>query len=62
LSGFTGEVDLAALKLSGLVGQLIKDVKVINTGSIASALVLRGVRATAGAKAAIEAAGGRVEA
>jgi large subunit ribosomal protein L15 len=62
LIGFEGEVDLAALKASGLVRHLIKDVKVINTGSIAKALVLRGIRATAGAKAAIEAAGGRIEA
>jgi large subunit ribosomal protein L15 len=62
LMRFDGEVDLSALKLSGLVGQLIKDVKVINTGSIDKVLVLRGIRATAGAKAAIEAAGGRLEA
>jgi large subunit ribosomal protein L15 len=62
LVGFEGEVDLAALKLKGLLGQLIKDVKVINTGSITVPLVLRGIRATAGAKAAIEAAGGRIEA
>ena len=62
LSGFTGEVDLAALKAVGLVGQLIKEVKVIKTGELNSALVIRGLRATAGAKAAIEAAGGRLEA
>jgi large subunit ribosomal protein L15 len=61
LSSFEGTVDLAALKLSGLVGQLIKDVKVINTGVITTPLTLRGIRATAGAKAAIEAAGGKVD-
>jgi large subunit ribosomal protein L15 len=62
LSGFTGEVDLATLKAVGLVGQLIKEVKVIKTGELTTALVIRGLRATAGAKAAIEAAGGRLEA
>jgi large subunit ribosomal protein L15 len=62
LSGFTGEVDLSALKAVGLVGQLIKEVKVIKTGELNTALVIRGLRATAGAKAAIEAAGGRFEA
>jgi len=61
LSSFEGTVDLATLKLSGLVGQLIKDVKVINTGAITVPLTLRGIRATAGAKAAIEAAGGKVD-
>jgi large subunit ribosomal protein L15 len=62
LSGFTGEVDLAGLKAVGLIGQLIKEVKVIKTGELTTALVVRGLRATAAAKAAIEAAGGRLEA
>ncbi|TAH09761.1 MAG: 50S ribosomal protein L15 [Curvibacter sp.] len=54
------EVDLLALKQAGLVGQLIKVVKVVKTGSIAKAVKLNGIGATAGAKAAIEAAGGSV--
>jgi len=54
------EVDLLALKTAGLVGQIAKVVKVINTGAIAKAVKLTGVGATAGAKAAIEAAGGSV--
>ena len=53
-----GEVDMLTLKQAGLVGQNAKVVKVINTGSIASAVKLTGIGATAGAKAAIEAAGG----
>ena len=53
-----GEVDLLALKQAGLVGQLARVVKVINTGSLSKAVKLTGVGATAGAKAAIEAAGG----
>lgn len=54
------EVDLLALKQAGLVGQLAKVVKVVNTGAIAKAVKLNGIGATAGAKAAIEAAGGSV--
>ena len=52
------EVDLAALKQAGLVGEIAKVVKVINSGSLTKAVKLNGVGATAGAKAAIEAAGG----
>ena len=54
------EVDLLALKQAGLVGQLAKVVKVIKTGELSKAVTLKGVGATAGAKAAIEAAGGSV--
>lgn len=54
------EVDLLSLKQAKLVGQLAKVVKVINTGAIAKAVKLNGIGATAGAKAAIEAAGGSV--
>ena len=52
------EVDVLALKKAGLVGELAKVVKVIKSGSITKAVKLNGVGATAGAKAAIEAAGG----
>ena len=54
------EVDLLALKQAGLVGQLIKTVKVVKTGELSAKVVLKGLGATAGAKAAIEAAGGSV--
>ncbi len=54
------EVDLVALKAAGLVGELIKVVKVIKTGELNRKVALRGIGATAGAKAAIEAAGGSV--
>jgi len=54
------EVDLLTLKSSGLVGQMIKNVKVINTGTISRAVKLNGISATAGAKVIIEAAGGSV--
>ncbi|RDI28460.1 50S ribosomal protein L15 [Pseudacidovorax intermedius] len=54
------EVDVLALKQAGLVGQLAKVVKVIKAGELTKAVKLTGVGATAGAKAAIEAAGGSV--
>ena len=52
------EVDMLALKQAGLVGEMIRVVKVIKTGEISTAVKLTGIGATAGAKAAIEAAGG----
>jgi large subunit ribosomal protein L15 len=54
------EVDVLALKQAGLVGQIAKVVKVIKTGELTKAVKLTGIGATAGAKAAIEAAGGSV--
>jgi large subunit ribosomal protein L15 len=54
------EVDILTLKQAGLVGELAKVVKVIKTGALTKAVALKGVGATAGAKAAIEAAGGSV--
>lgn len=54
------EVDMLVLKQARLIGQLAKVVKVINTGAITKAVKLNGIGATAGAKAAIEAAGGSV--
>jgi large subunit ribosomal protein L15 len=56
------EIDLLTLKTAGLVGQLIKNVKVIKSGELSRKVVLKGIGATAGAKAAIEAAGGSVAA
>jgi large subunit ribosomal protein L15 len=54
------EVDLLALKAAGLVGQMIRVAKVIKSGELTRKLSLNGIGATAGAKAAIEAAGGSV--
>ena len=56
------EVDVLTLKAAGLVRQLVKHVKVIKAGELTRKLVLKGIGATAGAKAAIEAAGGSVAA
>jgi large subunit ribosomal protein L15 len=52
------EVDMLSLKQAGLIGELIKNVKVIKSGELKKAVKLTGIAATAGAKAAIEAAGG----
>ena len=54
------DVDVLALKQAGLVSEKARVVKVIKTGSIKKAVTLNGIGATAGAKAAIEAAGGSV--
>jgi len=54
------EVDLLTLKAAGLVGEVARIVKVIKTGELGKAITLKGIGATAGAKAAIEAAGGSV--
>lgn len=54
------EIDLLTLKAAGLVRELIKNVKVIKSGELSRKVVLTGIGATAGAKAAIEAAGGSI--
>ena len=52
------EVDLLTLKAAGLVRDLVRNVKVVKSGELSKKVVLKGIGATAGAKAAIEAAGG----
>ncbi len=54
------DVDMLTLKAAGLVSQLAKVVKVVKTGELTKKVSLKGIGATAGAKAAIEAAGGSV--
>jgi large subunit ribosomal protein L15 len=54
------EVDLLTLKQAKLVSELVKNVKVIKSGELTIKVALNGIAATAGAKAAIEAAGGSV--
>jgi large subunit ribosomal protein L15 len=56
------EVDLVTLKAAGLVRQLVRSVKVVKSGELSRKVVLKGIGATSGAKAAIEAAGGVIEA
>jgi large subunit ribosomal protein L15 len=52
------EVDLQALKQAGLVAALVRQVKVIKSGELTRKVTLRGIGATAAAKAVIEAVGG----
>jgi len=54
-------VDLLALKAAGLVGHDVAKVKVILSGKIDKAVTIRGLATTKGARAAIEAAGGKIE-
>ncbi len=54
------EIDLLTLKAVGLVSELAKSVKVIKSGEITRKVSIKGLGVTAGAKAAIEAAGGSV--
>ncbi len=56
------EVDLLVLKEAGLVGELVRKVKVIKSGELTRAVTLKAINATAGAKAAIDAAGGSIQA
>lgn len=55
------EIDVLTLKQAGLVAANAQNVKVIASGEINKAVTLKGIKATKGAKAAIEAAGGKVE-
>ena len=54
-------IDLLALKTAKIIGQEIQQAKVILSGAISKAVTLKGVGVTKGARAAIEAAGGKVE-
>ena len=62
LDVLTAEViDFDVLKAAGLVEKRAERAKVVKKGDIKRAIKLKGVAVTAGAKAAIEAAGGSVE-
>jgi len=54
-------IDLAALRAAGLVGRNVERAKVVLSGKLEKAVTLKGIGATKGARAAIEAAGGKVE-
>ncbi|AMN46531.1 50S ribosomal protein L15 [Steroidobacter denitrificans] len=55
-------VDLAALKAANIVPALAERARIVASGAIATAVTVKGVHVTKGARAAIEAAGGKVEA
>ena len=54
-------VDLAALKVAGIIKQRTLYAKVVASGEISKAVTVRGIGVSKGARAAIEAAGGQVE-
>ncbi len=54
-------IDLKALQDANLVSRSTRTVKVFASGSIDKAVTLKGIKVTMGARAAIEAAGGRIE-
>ena len=54
-------VDLAALKAAGVIKQGTLYAKVVASGEISTAVTVRGIGVSKGARAAIEAAGGKVE-
>ena len=56
-----GTIDFAALRAAKLVPSTAKQAKVVKKGEVSKKFVLKGLLATAGAKAAIEAAGGSIE-
>jgi large subunit ribosomal protein L15 len=55
-----GDIDILALKQAGVIHGLARVVRVIASGELSKKVVLKGLIATKGAKAAIEAAGGSV--
>jgi large subunit ribosomal protein L15 len=57
----TDVVDLDALKSANLVSREVKTVKVFASGTIEKAVTVKGLKVTKGARAAIEAAGGKIE-
>jgi large subunit ribosomal protein L15 len=54
------EIDLLSLKAAGVISDLARNAKVILSGTLTRKVTVKGMGVTAGAKAAIEAAGGTV--
>jgi large subunit ribosomal protein L15 len=57
----TDVIDVDSLKKVNLITKNVLNVKVMLSGSIDKAIVLKGIKVSKGAKAAIEAAGGKIE-
>ena len=55
-------MDIEALKAANLVPAFAKTVKIIQSGEMSKSITVKGLKVTVGAKASIEAAGGKVEA
>ncbi|PHH56750.1 50S ribosomal protein L15 [Coxiella burnetii] len=62
LNKISGDVvDLASLKAANIIGRQIKRVKIFAAGKLEKPVTIRGLRVTKGVKAAVEAAGGKIE-
>jgi large subunit ribosomal protein L15 len=61
LSALEGVIDLAALKRAGIVSAFAERAKVVLSGELKKAVTLKGIGVTKGARAAIAAAGGKIE-
>jgi large subunit ribosomal protein L15 len=61
LDKLEGTIDLAALRAAKLIPSTAKKAKIVKKGELSKKLAIKGIATTAGAKAAIEAAGGSVE-
>lgn len=55
------EIDLEALKVAHVVPACVKKVKIIDSGAIEKAVIIKGLAVTKGARSAIEAQGGKIE-
>jgi large subunit ribosomal protein L15 len=60
VKGEHAEIDMLVLKMSNLVPANCERVKVIKAGELKQAVTLKGIAVTKGARAAIEAAGGKI--
>jgi large subunit ribosomal protein L15 len=55
-------VDIVSLRKANIIGRAIRHAKIVASGQLERPFTIRGLRVTKGARAAIEAAGGTVEA
>ena len=55
-------IDLASLKAANLVHEQAERARIVASGTVARAVTVKGVHVTKGARAAIEGAGGKIEA
>ncbi|WP_038053280.1 50S ribosomal protein L15 [Thioalkalivibrio sp. ALJ1] len=62
LAKVDGDVTLESLKAAGVVRNDVQSAKIFASGEVSKACTVKGVGVTKGARAAIEAAGGSVEA
>jgi large subunit ribosomal protein L15 len=55
-------IDLAALKAANVIPAFVERARIVSSGGISRAVTVKGIHLTKGAKAAVEAAGGKIEA